>query len=136
MNIEISRHLWKPFCEKLNSLRGTLLDIRTQTSGGGEMQYVTQAASLHSVTFDESDLYNVTLTVEFTMIDLGPSEHRILEPVRLVLRNDTEGDHYNILEIPAEAGISVIIFHPGIGPLLLDEAGIALPESSPLARAA
>jgi hypothetical protein len=133
MNIEIPQHNWKAFCSSLTSLRGSLLDIRAQSAGNGVMADIVQAASLHAVTWDETgDRCSNILTFEFTSTTEGASTHRIVEPIRLVLRNDTDNDRYNILDISAEEGVTVVIFHPGISLLLLDEVHIHEPVAHAL----
>jgi hypothetical protein len=129
MTIEIPQKSWKHFCEAMNSQHDLLMDIRVQ--GGGDTQLVAQAAPLHSITFDDTgDACNNSLAIEFSSNDQGPSRHEIIEPIRLILRKESDGDHYNFLEIPAEGGTTVVIFHPGISPALLGELELPLPHAA------
>jgi len=129
MTIEIPPKNWTPFFLKLNSRRDALVDVRVEASG--DMRLVAKGAPLQSVTFDVGDACNSALTIEF-----GPAgshwQHCIIEPIHVILRKESEGDHYNLLEIPAESGMTAIIIHPGISPAMLEELDLPqLPEPTP-----
>lgn len=125
MNVEIPSKDWPRFCEMVTSLDAVLVDVRAQVPRSGEMETLAEAALLHSVTFEKrKDAHGNSITIEFSSPQSGPSQHRIGKPIHLILRNDTDGDYYHILEIPAEAGMTVIVFHPGISPMLLDDLKI------------
>jgi hypothetical protein len=108
MTAEIPEKFWGQFCGTLNSQR-VLVDIRHEVEG--ELRVVAQGASIRSASLDEtSDACNNIITFE-----LGSgSQHRVLEPTRLILRKDKRDVHYHLLEIPAESGTTVLVFHPGI----------------------
>jgi len=124
MTIEIPQNRWKPFCEKLNAQCQALLDIRLQ---GDDLRLVAQAALLRSLNFYEGDAGNNSLVIEFGAADKPPAQHCVIEPIHFILRRESGGAHYHLLEIPSETGTTVIIFHPGISPALLSELEIPLP---------
>ena len=124
MTIEIPEKCWKEFCDRLDSRRESMMDIRLQSSG--DMQVVAQDVPLQSMVFDEkSDPCNNTIVIGFGLPGERPAQHRVIEPSRLILRRESGGDHFNLLEMPAESGMTVIIFRPGISPALLNELPIS-----------
>jgi len=127
MTIEIPPTHWKLFCDKLNARRDTLMDIRVQAEG--DMRLVAQATLLHAVTFyDSADACTSSLVLEFGPPNAKPFQYSIVEPIRFILRRESQGDHYHLLEMPAESGTTVIIFHPGISPTLLNELQLPVPQ--------
>jgi hypothetical protein len=114
MTAEIPEKFWSQFCENLNLQHDMLVDIRHEVEGA--MQLVAQGASIKSAFFDEtSDACSNILTFE-----LGSgSQHRVTEPMRLILRKDNRDENYHLLEIPAESGTTLLVFHPGISLAML-----------------
>lgn len=126
MTLEIPQKSWNQFFFKLNSQRDALMDVRVEA--GGDMRLVARDTPLQSVMYDVGDACNSALTVEFGSPNGDLLQHRIIEPIRVILRKESNGDHYNLLEIPAESGLTVIIFRPGISPVFLQE--LELPQLS------
>lgn len=129
MTIEIPQKSWRPFCDLVNSHNGMLMDIRVQ--GEGDLRLVVQGAVLRSLEYSENDdVCSGSLLIEFSSegSQKKPSEYRVIEPIRLILRKESKGEHYNLLEMPAESGTTVIVFHPGLNPLRCEE--LALPAAS------
>ncbi|HEX9048273.1 MAG TPA: hypothetical protein VF988_14705, partial [Verrucomicrobiae bacterium] len=125
--IEIPPSHWKTFCEKLNAKGNTLMDIRVQAEG--DLRLVAQATPLHAVTFyDSVDACTSSLVIEFGPPKERPFQFSIVEPIRFILRREMQGEHYHLLEMPAESGTTVIIFHPGISPALIKD--LELPASA------
>jgi hypothetical protein len=114
MTAEIPVKFWGQFCENLNSLNDTVVDIRHEVAG--QLHLVAQGTSIQSAAFDDtSEACNNILT-----FDLGSGlQHRVVEPTRLILRKDKRDEHYHLLEIPAESGTTLLVFHPGINLAML-----------------
>ena len=114
MVAEIPEKFWGQFCENLNSQNEVLVDIRHEAKG--EVRVVAQGTSIQSASFDEtSDACNNILTFE-----LGSgSQYHVVEPIRLILRKENRSAQYHLLEIPAEDGTTVLVFHPGINLAML-----------------
>ena len=94
------------------------MDIRLQLNG--DVQLVAHGVPLQSVTLDEtSEACNNVLLFEFGFPSSRPAQHRVVEPIRMILRKQSGGEQYNLLEIPAENGVTAIIFHPALGPDLV-----------------
>ena len=125
MTVEIPQKNWAQFCDKLNqSQTGAMMDIRIQADG--DFRLVAKSVALQSTVFDEAhDACNNAIVIEFGLPDEKPSQHSVIGPARLVLRKGTDGDHYNLLEMPAENGTTVITLHPGISRALLNSLQIA-----------
>jgi hypothetical protein len=119
MNIEIPQKCWNQFFAKLNAQDDVRIDIRVQTETG--MRLVAQGAPLFSVAFEVGDACNNSLNLEFGPARERALQYRVVDPIRLILRKEGAGDHFNLLEIPAESGTTVIDLHPGVSPALLDE---------------
>ena len=114
MVAEIPEKFWGQFCENLNSQNEVLVDIRHEAKG--EVRVVARGTSIQSASFDEtSDACNNILTFE-----LGSgSQYHVVEPIRLILRKENRNAQYHLLEIPAEDGTTVLVFHPGINLAML-----------------
>ena len=114
MTAEIPEKFWGQFCENLNSLNDTVVDIRHEVAG--QLHLVAQGTSIQSAAYDDtSEACNNILT-----FDLGSGlQHRVVEPTRLILRKDKRDEHYHLLEIPAESGTTLLVFHPGINLAML-----------------
>lgn len=125
MTVEIPQKHWAQFCDKLNeSQTGAMMDIRVQADG--DFRLVAQSVPLKSTVFDEGhDACNNAIVIEFGLPNEKPSQHSVLGPARLVLRKQTDGDNFNLLEMPAENGMTVVIFHPGISRSFLKTLQIA-----------
>jgi len=119
MNIEIPQKCWNQFFAKLNAQDDVRIGIRVQTETG--MRLVAQGAPLFSVAFEVGDACNNSLNLEFGPARERALQYRVVDPIRLILRKEGAGDHFNLLEIPAESGTTVIDLHPGVSPALLDE---------------
>lgn len=125
MTIEIPQDRWAQFCDKLNELQaGAMMDIRIQADD--DFRLVARSVPLQWTLYDEAhDACNNAIVIEFGLPDEKPAQHSVIGPARLVLRKKTDGDNYSLLEMPAENGLTVITFHPGISRSLLNELRIA-----------
>jgi hypothetical protein len=125
MTLEIPPKNWKDFCDKLSTLKNVLLDIRAQSDG--DLRMIAHDAPLKSAAFeDHADGCNSNLIIEFGSAG-GSAQHWIVGPIRLLLRKQSEGDHYNLLEISAETGLTVIAFRPGLSPVFLEALQLVQP---------
>jgi hypothetical protein len=117
MTIEIPQNCWIKFCEKAGHSGDTLMDIRVQDEG--DMRLLAQAALLRSLTYEAGDAGNSTLVVEFGNSAQESRRYCVIEPSRLTLRQQSNGDRFDQLELPSESGNVTISFQPGISPALL-----------------
>jgi len=125
MTIEIPPARWAQFCDKLNeSQLGTMMDIRLEA--GGDLRLVAQSVPLQAAVFVETrDACNSIILIEFGLPDERPVQHSVVDPARIILRKQSDSDRYNLLEMVAENGMTVIIFHPGINRKVLNDLQIA-----------
>ena len=122
--MEIPQKSWQTFCDRMNVQHDALMDIRQQSEGGGDLHLVAKGVPLESMNFYEGDACNNSLVIEFGAEN---ERHCIIDPGRLILRKENGSDHFNLLEMPAESGTTVVTFHPGIRPALLDELEMPVP---------
>lgn len=120
MTIEIPSKNWPLFCEKINEQPHDSVSIRA-TEPDGQTRVVADQVPLVKIEFEKqngacSDL----LTISFGLPQERPAQHEVLEPIRLVLRKNAEGNRFNQLEILAENGTTEVHFGPGINPSLLE----------------
>ena len=114
MTAEIPEKFWGQFCENLISQNDVLVDIRHEVKG--ELQLVAQGTSIRYASFDEtSDACSNIITF---VLGSG-SQYRVVEPTRLILRKEKRDEQYHLLEIPAESGTTLLVFHPGINLAML-----------------
>jgi hypothetical protein len=121
MTTEIPQRLWGSFCDRLKDWYRGAVSIRW-IQPGGNTRIVAEDMPLHTLTFQQRRNHcSDTMTVEIGNSDERPLLHRIVEPFRIVLRQDDESGRYNELEILAETGKTEITFVPGIDSLLLEK---------------
>jgi hypothetical protein len=123
MTMEIPSNRWTQFFASLNTPEEVLVDVRAQSEG--DMRLVAQGAVLRSLVFETGDACNNSLTIHIGAERGGTLRYQIVEPIRLVLRKEGQGDHYHLLEISAESGTTAITFRSGISPAVLKELGQA-----------
>ena len=118
--MEIPQKLWKQFCEQISELyRGA---VSIQLVGlDGHKRPVANDIPLRTVILKKQTVCNDIVTIEAGRSDERPLQHEIVEPIRIVLKKDSESGRYNHLEILAETGTTEIDFHPGINPALLEK---------------
>jgi hypothetical protein len=121
MKREIPPKLWLAFCQRLRDwYRGAVSIHWIQPNGA--MQTVAEDMPLQSVTFQKRNKEcSDTMTIETGIPEERPSQHEIIEPIRVVLKQDNESGRYNELEIQAETGVTEVTFSPGIDPALLEK---------------
>jgi hypothetical protein len=118
---EISPKAWPKFFGRLAEFhRGTMISIRTvQTDGVSS--FVLQNVPLQSVVWDDkSDACNDTILIEAGLPDERPTQHRIVEPIQVLLKNGDDNDRYNHVHILAEEMTTIITLKPGLTPVVLD----------------
>lgn len=122
--MEIPQKSWKTFCDRLGSQRDALMDIRQQGEGDSDLRLVAKGVPLQSINFYEGDACNNSLVIEFGE---EIERHCIIEPFRLILRKEKGSEQFNLLEMPAENGTTVVLFHPGISPASLGDLEVPAP---------
>jgi hypothetical protein len=121
MITEIPPKLWAAFCARLKDWYRGAVSIRS-IQASGVARLVVEDMPLHLVAFEKkihqcSDI----MTFETGLDDQQHSQYQIIEPIRIVLRQNDESGRYNEVEILAETGKTEITFHPGIDSRLLDK---------------
>lgn len=122
---EISQAAWTKFCDRLNeSCRGSMITIQL-VRPDGSTSMLAESAPLQSIILDqESDACNNTMVIQAALSDENEIRHFIIEPIYLRLRNG-ENDRYNHLHILAESGTTILSFHPGLNPELLENLDVS-----------
>jgi hypothetical protein len=114
MTTEIPQKLWKAFCERLKEWHRGAVSIRWIQPNGASLM-VVENAPLKTIVFQtRENACSDVMTIETDLPDERPAQHQIIEPIRLVLRQNDESGRYKQLEILAETGKTEITFSPGI----------------------
>jgi hypothetical protein len=121
MTQEIPPKFWGNFCDLLKEWYRGAVSIRW-IQPGGDMRMVVEDVPLQAVAFHKrKNACDDTMTVETGLPNEHPQKFEIIEPFRVILRQNDESGRYNELEILAETGKTEIIFSPGIESQLLEE---------------
>ena len=120
---ELKQNEWKDFCRQLNeNHKGGMVTVQLLQSDG-RTDSIMKDMPLQSVALHEnSNECNDTMVIAAGLPNERPRQHMIVEPVRLILRNGGS-DRFNELDVIAESGTTLVIFHPGISPASLDGLG-------------
>lgn len=114
MTKEIPQKSWATFCTRLKDWYRGAVSIRW-IQPGGETQMVAEDEPLQTVAFEKHNQEcSDTMTIETGLDEAHPTQYQIIEPIRILLRQNDESGRYNEVEILAESGKTEIIFHPGI----------------------
>ena len=82
---------------------------------------VIENAPLQHLSFDEhADACNANLVIEAGEPDSKPVRHIVVEPIRILLRNGKDTEHYNTMQIMAENGTTTMELRPGLAQALLE----------------
>jgi hypothetical protein len=113
MTTEIPSKNWQELCRNVSELHRGTLEIRLLEPSG---KTSTGAGNIpfRSMIFQKQSDCNDVLLIETGLPDQRPAQHRILEPIRIVLRKDGANGRFNLMEILAEEGTTGITFHPGL----------------------
>ena len=82
---------------------------------------------------DKSDACNNILAIETGLPGEKSVRHVIEEPIRILLRGEHGSDRYHRMEILAENGTTLVIFHPGLTPDLLGDGKDSAKKAKPRA---
>jgi len=117
---EIAPKSWEQFCQRIHELHhGTMISIQ-HVHPDGSTRALAKDMPLQAFAFDsKSDACNDAVVIEAGLPNERPLQHRVIEPIRIMLKNGAHNDRYNQLQILAENGTTVLMFHPGINPALL-----------------
>jgi hypothetical protein len=119
--IEVGRDHWENFCERITKTQqGALISIHVEEPDG-RSNSIAQDQPLRSFRLDDqTDPCNTLLLIETGLPGQKGIEHRIIEPIHLRLKNGRD-DHYNLAQIMAENGTTVLTMHPGLNSALAHE---------------
>jgi len=120
---ELKQNEWKDFCRQLNDThQGSMVTVQL-IQLDGRTNPIMKDMPLQSFALNENrNECNDTMVIAAGLPNERPRQHMIVEPVRLILRNGGS-DRYNELDVIAESGTTLVTFHPGIIPALLDGLG-------------
>jgi len=117
---EIKSTNWKVFCEKFLELhRGTLMTVRKITAAG-RFDEVLHDVPLTGAWLESRGCNNY---LSFRFQEQGSREftHEIVEPIHVKIREESAGQKG--LQIDAEDGSTLVLFHSGKLKNLLDAIG-------------
>jgi hypothetical protein len=118
--VEVSRKGWEKFCERIQEYRHNAIVSIHWVRPDGAASTIAQDVPLQRVALDDkSDPCNDNLVIEAGLPYERPVRHLIVEPIHIRLKAQG-GDRYNRLHILAENGTTVVVFHPGLNPRLLE----------------
>lgn len=120
MTTEIPPKFWKAFCDGLKEWHRGAVSIRW-IQPDGTARNVAEDAPLQTVTLQRQNECSDVMTIETGMSGERPSQHQIIEPIRLLLRKNGESGRFKQLEILAETGKTEVTFNPGIDSALLEK---------------
>lgn len=121
MTTEIPQKLWESFCKRLQSWYRGAVSIRW-IQPGGDVKMVAEDMPLQSFVFQKQQKQcSDMMRVETGEPGEKPSLYKIIEPFRVILRQNEESGRYNELEILSETGKTEITFHPGIDSGMLEK---------------
>jgi len=120
MTTEIPQKAWKQFCERISELYRGAVSIQW-IDRNGTKRPVADDVPLRTVAWGKKTVCNDVVTIEAGRPEERPLQHRVVEPIRIVLKKDEESGRFNHLEILSENGTTEIDFHPGINPTLLEK---------------
>jgi hypothetical protein len=116
---EVKPNQWKMFCQRITETHhGAMVNIQLIHKDSSATT-VAEELPFQKLSLDERrDACNDVLVVKAGLPNEKPIQYHIIEPIELLLR-DGNDLRYNQLQIKAENGISILIFHPGFTPDLL-----------------
>lgn len=124
MTTEIPQKFWTAFCNQLREWYRGAVSIR-ETQPDGETRTIIENVPLQTVAFEKQDnSCNDLMKIEAGAPDERPLQHQIVEPIRVVLKQNDESGRFNEVEILAENGTTAITFSPGIDTGILKKMAV------------
>lgn len=120
---EIRSEDWSAFCDRLNEFeRGATVDIQWIDRESKAVKQIARAAEFQEIRFGKRDSCNDQILIRTG----GEAEmhHEIVEPIHILLREQTKGQGFNAVAVEAEGGTTVLRFNPVIRPAWLE--GLAM----------
>lgn len=115
---EINSPDWEEFCHRLTKeLAGATVSLEIIEPNGAKSE-IAAGAMLDEIAFKKTDACS-----DVIVIRLGNTReivHQIIEPIHVNLHS-SGGTDFNLLEIKAESGVSLIHLQPTIHPRLLGD---------------
>jgi hypothetical protein len=121
MTKEIGQKHWEDFCRRINDAgQGTMVSIHI-VEQNGRTTSLANDVPLHGVTFKKhAGECSDELIVEAGSPGERPIQHTVVEPIHIRLK-DAPDQRFNHLHILAENGTTIIAFHPGLTPALVQD---------------
>ena len=115
---EVRSNDWDTFCRRLNEFeRGAIINIEF-LDRTGRMTEIAHTMPFGEINFGKRDACNDRMIIRGR--DTAGTEHEIVEPIHIMLRETEGGAGFNAVAIEAEEGTTFVVFHPVIRPQWLD----------------
>jgi hypothetical protein len=118
--VEIQEKQWKQFCDRMEQFcRGAMVTIHLENGDVAKAELAVDLPLRHIVLDEESDACNTRLVIEVGLADAKPTRHEVIEPIHIRLKNGTDPNRYNIIQVLAENGTTTLEIRPGLNESLL-----------------
>ncbi len=114
---EIASEEWEQFCETFTETNRNSLLIIEVIGADGIRTAVARDLPLDKMSLDKSDACNDVITIK---LGQGRMTHFIIEPIHLRLRQSKDGK--KLLELDAENGTTLVTFHSGRFPQVMENS--------------
>jgi hypothetical protein len=118
--LEVNQRKWPELCRRIaETCRGTMVRIERVEPAGARTTIMADVPLQKFVWDDKSNPCNNNLLIETGADGEKPAQHVVVEPIHIRLKNGTNADRYSRVEIIAENGTTIVEFHPGLNPMLI-----------------
>jgi hypothetical protein len=123
--LEVAEKKWEQFCGRIQEFcHGAPISIRV-IGPDGTTRNVFELLPLVRIALDEnSDPCNARIFIEAGLPGERPTQHVVIDPIHIRLKDGSDNDRYNHLHILAENGTTIIDLNPGINPGLLKDLNL------------
>jgi hypothetical protein len=104
---EIQNKDWRAFCQKLNEHQGGGTVTIEVIDHDGATREIAKHAAFEEISFGKRDACNDQISIRNQ-----DSNHDVIEPIHVMLRETEGGAGFKSVLIEAEAGITVLTFQP------------------------
>jgi hypothetical protein len=117
----VSRPQWPQLCQRLTqNHHGSMVRLEVLESNGTKHS-VAEDVPLQSISFAERrNECSDEIVIEAGLPDERPMQHRVVEPFEIRLKDGSNNDRFNHIEILAESGTVEMTLNPGLLPNELD----------------
>jgi Family of unknown function (DUF5335) len=120
---EVRSNDWDAFCGRLNQFeRGATVTIEF-LDRNGRMTEIARTVPFEEIQFGKRDACNDRISIRGR--DKADTNHEIVEPIHILLRETEGGAGFNAVAIEAEEGTTFLMFQPVIRAQWLDGLTLA-----------